>query len=246
MKGLIIVPTYNERENVEALCAQALKHAPEWVDILIADDHSPDGTGEIADRLAAQNPRIHVMHRAGKQGLGKAYIAGFRWGFERGYEVYAQMDCDFSHNPIYLPTMFDLLGSNDVVIGSRYVQGGGTRNWGLGRRILSRGGGFYARMILRAPIRDFTAGFIGWHRKVLEGIGLETLRSDGYSFQIELKYRAFLLGYRIKEFPIIFEDRVVGQSKMSRRIVFEALKRVLEFRFASGFKRELDPHAKNT
>lgn len=252
MKGLIVVPTYNERENVAELTRAALEQAPTYVDILIVDDNSPDGTGGIADQLARKNSRIRVLHRPGKQGLGKAYVAGFQWAFEQGYDLIVEMDCDFSHDPRYLPTMFDLLSRNDVVIGSRYVDGGGTRNWGLFRKIISRGGSFYARTILGAPINDFTGGFNGWHRRVLEGMGLETLRSDGYSFQIELKYRAYRLGYRIKEFPIVFEDRKVGHSKMSKRIVLEALKRVWEFRFrpaalpSAHIAGALDPKSKSS
>lgn len=231
MRSLIVVPTYNEIENLESLVQSVLKASPEEADMLIVDDNSPDGTGQLADRLASQLPRVHVLHRSGKLGLGTAYVGGFRWGLERDYEALIEMDADFSHDPKYLPTMIEKLANFDVVIGSRYVDGGGTVNWGLGRRLLSRAGSFYARLILGASIRDFTGGFNGWRRKVLETVDLHTLRSDGYSFQIELKYRAFLKGFRITEFPIVFADRTVGRSKMNRRIIFEALLRVWGFRF---------------
>lgn len=237
MRALIIVPTYNESENIEPLVREILARTPPEAEILIVDDSSPDGTGQIAEQLAAQVKRVHVLHRSSKEGLGPAYIAGFRWGLERGFEALIEMDADFSHQPKYLPAMLEGLKSYDVVLGSRYVAGGGTRNWGLGRRLLSRGGSIYSRLILAAPIQDFTGGFNGWRSAVLQSMDLNSLRSDGYSFQIELKYRAHLLGYRIHEFPIIFEDRKVGRSKMSKRIVLEALYRVWTFRFSTRKSR---------
>jgi dolichol-phosphate mannosyltransferase len=234
MRTLIVVPTYNEVENIQSLIEAILSVTPESVDVLVVDDGSPDGTGALVDVLAVRHsPRVHALHRARKMGLGTAYVNGFRWGLERDYEALIEMDADFSHHPSYLKMMLETLTVSDVAIGSRYVEGGGTKNWGLGRKILSRGGSFYSRLILGAPIRDFTGGFNGWRRHVLEAVQLETLRSDGYSFQIELKYRAFLKGFRLKEFPIIFEDRKVGHSKMNRRIVFEALARVWGFRMGS-------------
>jgi dolichol-phosphate mannosyltransferase len=233
-RALTVIPTYNEKENIEAIVRAVLgvrpQHVAAGLEILIVDDGSPDGTGQIADRMAAENPRVHVLHRQGKLGLGTAYVAGFKWGLERGYDWIGQMDADFSHDPKYLAHQYDLLSEVDGAIGSRYVAGGGTVNWGLGRKVLSRGGSFYARLILGAPIRDFTGGFNAWRRAVLERVELGSLRSDGYSFQIELKYRAFLCGFQLREFPIVFEDRKVGHSKMSRRIVFEALQRVWQFR----------------
>lgn len=232
MKTLIIVPTYNEIENI-ALLIEAVFKVTQDCEILVVDDGSPDGTGRLVDSMAQKQPRLHVLHRAGKMGLGTAYVAGFQWGFERGFDCLVEMDADFSHDPKYIPVMLENLKHYDVVIGSRYVTGGGTLNWGLGRKILSLGGSLYSRLILGAPIRDFTGGFNGWRRQVLESVNIHTLRSGGYSFQIELKYRAFLKGYRIIEFPIVFEDRKVGKSKMNRRIVIEALQRVWMFRLQS-------------
>ncbi len=235
MRALIVVPTYNEVENIQSLVEAVLASTPSTIDILIVDDNSPDGTGAIADILCVRHePRLHVLHREKKMGLGTAYVSGFAWGLaRREYEALIEMDADFSHHPSYLKTMLETLATCDVAIGSRYVDGGGTVNWGIGRKVLSRGGSFYSRMILGAPIRDFTGGFNGWRRAVLESVDTGSLRSDGYSFQIELKYRAFLRGFRLKEFPIIFEDRKVGKSKMNRRIVFEALARVWGFRLNS-------------
>lgn len=232
-KTLVVIPTYNEIENIESIVTAVLGNTPGTVDVLVVDDNSPDGTGRAADELARKHaPRVHVLHREKKMGLGTAYVNGFRWGLARPeYAALIEMDADFSHHPKYLAAMLRTLEEADVSIGSRYVPGGGTLNWGLGRKILSRGGGIYARFILGAPIRDFTGGFNGWRRQVLDAVDLGSLRSDGYSFQIELKYRAFLKGYRLREFPIVFEDRKVGKSKMSKKIVLEALKRVWSFRF---------------
>lgn len=235
MRTLVVIPTYNEAENINALVEAVIASTPSSLDLLIVDDHSPDGTGTLADVLAVRHqPRVHVLHREKKMGLGTAYVNGFRWGLARPeYAAFIEMDADFSHHPSYLKTMLAALETSDVAIGSRYVSGGGTRHWGLGRKVLSKGGSLYSRLILGASIRDFTGGFNGWRRLVLEAVDLPSLRSDGYSFQIELKYRAFLRGFRIHEFPIIFEDRKVGKSKMNRRIVFEALARVWGFRLNS-------------
>ncbi len=230
---LIVIPTYNEIENLKPITDAVLSKTSANVHILVVDDGSPDGTGKLADQLASANPRLHVLHRTEKQGLGPAYIAGFRWGFEQNFDQVVEMDADFSHNPDFLPTMLGLLAENDFVMGSRYVQGGGTVNWGILRKIISRGGSFYARLILGAPIRDFTGGFNGWNRKVLDSIELSSLEAGGYSFQIELKYRAFKKGFKGKEFPILFEDRRVGKSKMSLKIVIEALSLVPKLRFKS-------------
>lgn len=230
-RALIVVPTYNERDNVEAVAEQFLAPVA-GAEILFVDDNSPDGTGGILDRLAGENPRIHVLHRAGKLGLGTAYVDGFRWGLARDYDCLLEMDADFSHDPQYLPALVDRARADaDVVVGSRYVAGGGTRNWGAGRKLISRGGSIYARAVLGVEIRDLTAGFICWRRTALEAIDLGQVTSNGYSFQIEMKYRALRAGLRVVEVPIVFVDRRVGQSKMSRRIVTEALGVVWKLRF---------------
>jgi dolichol-phosphate mannosyltransferase len=199
--------------------------------VLFVDDNSPDGTGALLDELAAAQPRIHAMHRAGKLGLGTAYIEGFRWGLARGYEVLFQVDADGSHDPRYLPQMLALAEDGaDVVVGSRYVPGGGTQNWGLSRKLLSRGGSFYARTILGIDLRDVTAGFLCWRQAALEALDLSSITSSGYSFQIEMKYRAIQKNLRVVEIPIMFVDRRVGQSKMSRAILVEALRQVWRLR----------------
>jgi dolichol-phosphate mannosyltransferase len=231
--ALVCLPTYDERENVEPITRAILEAAPD-VDVLVIDDNSPDGTGAVADAIAAREPRVHVLHRAGKEGLGKAYLAGFAWALARGYRLILEMDADFSHNPKYLPEMLERSQVADVVLGSRNVKGGGTLHWGLGRKILSRGGSFYARTILGLPIRDLTGGFKCFRREVLEAIDLGTAECSGYAFQIELTYRAWKKGFRVVEMPIVFEDRRVGESKMSRRIVLEAVRKVWSIRFG-GF-----------
>jgi dolichol-phosphate mannosyltransferase len=233
-KPLIVVPTYNERDNVAGISERLLAALP-GADILFVDDNSPDGTGAVLDDMAAKQPRLHVMHRAGKLGLGTAYIAGFGWGLERGYDYLFETDADGSHDPKYLPQMLALAEDGaDAVIGSRYVPGGGTENWGFGRQLLSRGGGLYARTILGIDVRDVTAGFICWRKRALEAIDLATISSNGYSFQIEMKYRAIKKGMRLVETPIVFVDRRVGQSKMSRAIFIEALAKVWALRFRRG------------
>jgi dolichol-phosphate mannosyltransferase len=229
--ALIVVPTYNERDNVRGFVDHLLATVP-GVDVLFVDDNSPDGTGALLDDLAAAEPRIHVMHRAGKLGLGTAYIEGFTWGIARGYAYLVEMDADGSHDPKYLVQMLALAEDGaDVVVGSRYVPGGGTENWGLGRQIISRGGGLYARTVLGVDTRDLTAGFMCWRRSALEAIDLGMITSNGYSFQIEMKYRAIKQGLRVVETPIVFVDRRVGQSKMSRAIFVEALLKVWRLRF---------------
>jgi dolichol-phosphate mannosyltransferase len=225
MKTLVVVPTYNERENIAALVPAIFQATPD-VEILVVDDNSPDGTGEVVRSLQERFPHVHLLSRRGKEGLGKAYLAGFRWGLEKGYGALVQMDADFSHRPEDLRSLVSALPEYDFVMGSRWVAGGQTVNWGLGRKFISRGGSFYARQILRFPVRDWTGGFNGWKAETLTKLGLDSVRSEGYSFQIELKYRALKLGFKGKEIPIVFEDRRVGQSKMSSRIVFEALYRV--------------------
>ena len=231
-RALVCLPTYDERENLEPITRAILQATPE-VEVLVIDDNSPDGTGELADRLAAGEPRLHVLHRPGKAGLGKAYLAGFAWALEHGYELVLEMDADFSHNPSYLPRMLELAGEADLVLGSRNVAGGGTLNWGIGRKLLSRGGSIYARTILGVRVRDLTGGFKCFRRQVLEAIDLPTVECSGYAFQIELTYRALRKGFRVVETPIVFEDRRVGQSKMSRRIVLEAITKVWSIRRSS-------------
>jgi dolichol-phosphate mannosyltransferase len=229
-KALIVVPTYNERGNVETIAQRFLDGLP-GVELLFVDDNSPDGTGDLLDGIAAKEPRVHVMHRAGKLGLGTAYVQGFTWGMERGFDYLFEMDADGSHDPKYLPTMLALAEDGaDVVIGSRYVPGGGTVNWGLSRKLISRGGGLYARTVLGVDIRDLTAGFMCWRRSALEAINLASVTSNGYSFQIEMKYRALNQGLRLVETPIVFEDRRVGQSKMSKAIFIEAMGKVWKLR----------------
>ncbi len=230
MKTLIVIPTYNERENIQALLPAVFSISP-GVEILVVDDNSPDGTGAIVREMQKNEPKLHLLSRPGKQGLGKAYIAGFRWGMDHGFEVITEMDADFSHRPQDLPALLDKLKSNDFAVGSRYIEGGSTVNWGLMRKIISRGGGIYSRLILGFPLNDWTGGFNAWKREVLQAIDLSTVESNGYSFQIELKYKALKKGFKGAESPIIFEDRRVGQSKMSLKIVIEAFYRVWLLRF---------------
>ena len=231
-RALVCIPTYNEAENIE-LIAQAVLKAEPRVDILVVDDNSPDGTGKIADALAAKEPRLRVLHREKKEGLGRAYLAAFRWALEQGYTYIIEMDADFSHDPRYLPAFVDAAEAGaDLVLGSRYVTGGGTVNWGIGRQVLSRGGSLYARTILGVDTRDLTGGFKCFNRRVLESIGLDEVKSSGYAFQIELTYRTLKKGFTVRELPIVFEDRRVGHSKMSRKIFLEALTMVWKLRLS--------------
>jgi dolichol-phosphate mannosyltransferase len=223
----LIIPTYNEAENlrdiVRAAGAELKRAAPERFRILVVDDNSPDGTGAIADSLAAQNGWVEVLHRPGKSGLGQAYLAGFAHALEQGAELLIEMDADFSHDPRYLPQLLAAADHADLVLGSRYVPGGGVRDWGLLRRLISRGGGWYARVILGVEVRDLTGGFKCIRRAVLEAIDLPSVRAEGYVFQIEVTYRALLAGFTVREIPIVFADRTVGSSKMSSRIALEAM-----------------------
>ncbi len=227
--ALVCLPTYNEKDNVGPITEAILAATPD-VDVLVIDDNSPDGTGDRADAIAAREPRVKVLHRKGKEGLGKAYLAGFAWALERGYERILEMDADFSHDPKYLPGMLEASREADLVLGSRNVPGGGTVNWGIGRKVISRGGSLYARTILGIGVRDLTGGFKCFRRKVLESIDLPTVECSGYAFQIELTYRALRRGFRVVEIPIVFVDRRVGQSKMSKRIVLEAMTKVWSIR----------------
>ena len=227
---LICVPTYNERENLPSLIG-AVHEALPRADLLVIDDNSPDGTGRLADELAAQDDHLQVLHRPAKRGLGTAYLEGFRRGLASDYEYLFEMDCDFSHDPKYLPRLLEAARAGaDLVVGSRYVAGGGTRNWGLRRRIISRGGGLYARTVLGVGVRDLTGGFKCFRRRVLETLPLDRVRTQGYGFQIEMTYRALQAGFRVVEVPIVFVDRRVGQSKMSRDIFLEAMTMVWRLR----------------
>lgn len=227
---LVIVPTYNERDNLPGIVAAIFENLSA-ANVLVVDDNSPDGTGAVADEIAKSDGRVCALHRAGKQGLGTAYIAGFRWALERDYQFLFEMDCDFSHDPKYLPKMLERArGGADLVLGSRYVEGGGTVNWGAGRRLISRGGSLYARTILGVQVRDLTGGFKCFRRRVLESFDLSTVSAQGYGFQIEMTYRAVKAGFRVEEFPIQFVDRRVGQSKMSKKIFLEALTLVWHLR----------------
>ncbi|MBV9788547.1 MAG: polyprenol monophosphomannose synthase [Chloroflexi bacterium] len=227
--ALVIIPTYNERENILALLPRVLDY-PE-LSVLVVDDGSPDGTGDLVAAEVERNPRVHLIRRAGKQGLGTAYVAGFRYALARDAEFIFEMDADFSHDPRYLPDLLHAAESAyDLVIGSRYVAGGGTTDWGLGRQLISRGGNVYARLILGLPLSDMTGGYRCYRRAALEAINLNGIRSNGYSFQIEMAYRVRQAGLRVGEVPIIFPDRRVGASKMSKQIVFEALLNVVKLR----------------
>ena len=232
-KPLIIIPTYNERDNVIRLIPEILKRDDRF-HVLVVDDGSPDDTAGEVLRLKERNwsQRLWLKSRPEKLGLGSAYVAGFRWGLSRDYDFLIQMDGDWSHHPKYLDKMLQCANKTDFVIGSRYVSGGGTLHWGAGRRILSRFGSFYSRVVLRVHIADFTGGFNGWTAAVLREIGLETVRSNGYSFQIELKYKAHKLGFKHIEYPILFDERSAGHSKMSASIALEAFWRVWQFRFS--------------
>ena len=229
----ICLPTYNERENVEPMVDRLGEILGADGVVLVIDDNSPDGTGEIADRLAAERERVEVLHRPSKEGLGPAYLDGFRRALELGADLIFEMDCDFSHDPADVPRLVDAAGGADLVIGSRYVPGGGTQNWGRLRRLISRGGSLYAQLLLGVPIRDLTGGFKCYRRKVLETIELGAIDSKGYAFQIETTYRTLRAGFRVVEVPIVFVDREVGGSKMSKAIVWEAVWKVPALRLAT-------------
>jgi dolichol-phosphate mannosyltransferase len=231
-RTLIVIPTYNEREILPAI-VQAVRSAVPAATIMVVDDNSPDGTGKLADELAAQDPNLRVLHRAGKQGLGAAYQHAFRVGLEEGWDRIVQMDADFSHDPQDVPRLLAALDQGaDLAIGSRYTAGGGTQNWGLGRKIVSRGGGLYARLALGVSVQDLTAGFKAWRSKTLRGIDLAAVGAKGYGFQIEMTFRTLRNGFRAVEVPIMFIDRRVGQSKMTGSIFLEALTLVWRLRFA--------------
>jgi len=219
---LVIIPTYNEATNLP-LIVPAVLGQDARLHVLVVDDNSPDGTGAIGDRMAAEEPRLHVLHREAKAGLGRAYLAGFRWGLEQGYEALFEMDADFSHDPSFLPAFLKAIEEADLVLGSRYATGVNVINWPISRLLLSLGANLYARIITGLPLTDSTGGFKCFRRAVLEAIDLDRVRSNGYAFQIEMSFRAWKKGFRLKEIPIVFTDRVEGQSKMSKRIVREAI-----------------------
>jgi dolichol-phosphate mannosyltransferase len=234
MKIVVVIPTYNESENLSTIAAELMALGIDGLELLIVDDASPDGTGQIADDLAQRHPgTFHVIHRRGKLGLGTAYIQGFTWALERGADFVIQMDADFSHSPSYIPKFLELIKDYDVVVGSRYVEGGQLdERWGLGRWFLSWwANSIYTRLILGVRTEDATAGFKCWRRSALEKIGLERIRSNGYVFQVEMAYVSEKIGLRILEIPIYFEDRRIGQSKMTVPVKFEAAARVFEIRW---------------
>jgi dolichol-phosphate mannosyltransferase len=237
----VIIPTYNERSNLERIVSAVLAaledRFPDHT-VLVVDDGSPDGTGEIADRIAAEDDHVRVLHRPGKCGLGPAYLAGFQLALEQGAELVVEMDADFSHDPSHLPELLAATAAADLVIGSRYVTGGGVRDWGPLRTAISRGGCLYARTVLGVDVHDLTGGFKCFRRSVLEAIDLDSVRSEGYAFQVELTFRALKQGFRVQEVPIVFRDRRVGESKMSSRIVLEAALAMPLLR-GGGWKRRL-------
>jgi dolichol-phosphate mannosyltransferase len=227
----VILPTYNEAENLERIVGAVLEQLPPSGRVLVVDDNSPDGTGEIADRLAAGDESVAVLHRERKEGLGPAYLAGFRVALEGGAQRIIEMDADFSHDPAYLPELIAATEHADLAIGSRYIPGGGVTDWGPVRRFISRGGSAYARVALGLPVKDLTGGFKCFRREVLESINLGTIEARGYAFQVETTYRAIRAGFRVAEVPIVFKDRRDGSSKMSKAIVAEAMWRVPAMRF---------------
>jgi dolichol-phosphate mannosyltransferase len=233
VRACVCLPTYDERENLEPMLRALAEVLGPDDRVLVIDDNSPDGTGELADRLAAELGFVDVLHRPSKEGLGPAYLHGFHRALDAGAELVLEMDCDFSHDPRDLSRLLAAAADADLVLGSRYVSGGGVDNWGVVRRAISAGGSLYARIVLGVPVRDLTGGFKCFRREVLEAIPLESVRSRGYAFQIELTYRALRKGFRVTEVPIRFSDRAVGGSKMSRAIVLEAVWKVPLLRLAA-------------
>ncbi len=234
---LVIIPTYDERDNVDPIAKAVLQALPEG-EVLFIDDNSPDGTGALLDQMAAAEPRIHVMHRPGKLGLGRAYIDGFKWALERHYELIFEMDADFSHDPGVLPKFLAAATDNDLVIGSRYIDGIRVMNWPMRRLLLSTGAAQYVRLWTGLPVADPTGGFKCFHRRVLEAIDLDSVRSNGYSFQVEMTHLAWLKGFRIKEIPIVFEDRRSGYSKLNSAIAREALVMIPKLAWRARFRRK--------
>jgi dolichol-phosphate mannosyltransferase len=236
----VCLPTYNERENLAAMVEALARTAAEAklkLSVIVIDDSSPDGTGALAEELARSHPFLSVLHRPAKEGLGPAYLAGFRRALEEGAELVLEMDCDFSHDPVDVPRLVVAADEADLVLGSRYVAGGGIANWGLGRRFVSRAGCLYAQALLGTRVRDLTGGFKCYRRHVLERIGIERIASKGYAFQVETTYRALRAGFRVVEVPIVFSEREAGGSKMSRGIVLEAVLKVPELRLRAALNR---------
>jgi dolichol-phosphate mannosyltransferase len=240
-RALVIIPTYNEKENIRSIVDLALAQVPN-LDVLVVDDNSPDGTAAIVTEMAQAQPRVHLLSRAGKLGLGTAYIAGFKWGLARDYAYLIEMDADFSHDPREIPNMLKTIQQADLVLGSRYIGGVRVVNWPLSRLFLSKGASYYVRIIAGLPIHDPTGGFKCFRRNVLETIGLDEVRSNGYAFQIEMTFKVWMKGFRVVEIPITFSDRLAGKSKMSGHIVREALWMVWSLALAHGFRRT--PHAR--
>ncbi len=233
IRTIVVVPTYNEADNIQKITQETLRQ-PARVDLLIVDDNSPDGTGRLADALAEAaeaEGRVHVLHRPGKEGLGRAYLAGFAWALERGYDAMVEMDADLSHDPLYLPSIVEAASEADVVIGSRYLNGISVINWPLRRILLSWGANWYVRTVTRLSVNDCTSGYRLYHRRVLETIDLGSVRSNGYSFQVEMTFRAQIGGFRIVEVPIIFTERRAGHSKLSKGVVWESLLMPLRLRW---------------
>jgi dolichol-phosphate mannosyltransferase len=234
---LVIIPTYNEKENIDRIAEAVLEISPH-VAILFVDDNSPDGTGKLADALSEKHERVHVLHRTTKDGLGRAYIAGFKWALDRDFQYVMEMDCDFSHDPAEIPNFRDkMMEGYDLVLGSRYVGGIRVLNWPMSRLLLSRGAGIYVQLITGMPFSDPTGGFKCFRRKLLQAYELDNVRANGYGFQIEMTHRAWIRGFRIGEVPITFEDRQMGTSKMSGNIIYEALWVVWTLALRNGFRR---------
>ena len=229
MKGLIIIPTYNEKDNIEAI-TKAVLELPYNFNVLIVDDNSPDGTGVIADRLSSNNNLVHVIHNSEKKGIGPAYIKGFKWGLEKGYDILFEMDADFSHDPKEIPNFLEKIKEYDLVIGSRNVPGGASKDWTVFRKLISKGGSLYSRIILGVDVKDFTGGFNMYRKEALERVNLDKIKSEGYAFAIEIKYRVIKAGAKFCEVPIIFPNRKRGKAKMTKEIFLEAMLRVWQMR----------------
>jgi dolichol-phosphate mannosyltransferase len=236
-KALVIIPTYNEKDNIRSLIGSVLSQ-DSHLDVLVVDDSSPDGTAVLVDEMAKANPRVQLMSRPGKLGLGTAYIAGLKWGLARAYAYLIEMDADFSHDPREIPNMLQAIQQADLILGSRYINGVRVMNWPIRRLLLSRSASLYVRLVTGLPVMDPTGGFKCFRRYVLEAIDLDGVRSNGYAFQVEMTYKAWIKGFRVREIPITFTDRYAGQSKMSGHIVYEALWMVWVLAFTHGFRRK--------